>query len=149
MHFRNPETCQSLICGVKMLIKLPSPLVSAFTLLFLVASGTSREDHDEDQGQGVPTLLSPDESDDQLSWQSAFWALVAITLSTATQPSGRIVGLPSSWVPALTCSPVFCIINAVEALNCIRIRRDPEWTLVVAPHKYDTDEDLWNLHEVT
>lgn len=44
-------------------------------------------------------------------------------------------------MPALKCSPVFCIINAIEALNCIRIRRDPEWTLVVAPHKYDTDEE--------
>ncbi|KAF9880743.1 hypothetical protein CkaCkLH20_01785 [Colletotrichum karsti] len=116
-----------------------SPLVLAFVLLLLAASATSREQDDGDQPVQHPPPA--DTSDAQLSWPSAFWALVAVALSTALQPSGRIVGFPSSWSPALKFSPVFCIINTVEALRCIGIRRNPEWTLVVAPYKYDTDAD--------
>ncbi|KAH0435881.1 hypothetical protein CcaCcLH18_04663 [Colletotrichum camelliae] len=123
-----------------MLTKAPSPLAVTLILLLFVVSGISQQDHDDDQGQAVQPTPPADTSDAQLSWQSAFWALVAIALNTATQPSGRIVGFPSSWGPALKCSPVFCIVNAIEALNCIRLRRDFAWALVVAPHKYDVDE---------
>ncbi|KAI8249486.1 hypothetical protein K4K56_010247 [Colletotrichum sp. SAR 10_98] len=137
-----------------MLTKAPSPLAVTLILLLFVVSGTSQQDHDDDHGQAVQPTPPADTSDAQLSWQSAFWALVAVALNTVTQPSGRIVGFPSSWGPALKCSPVFCIVNAIEALNCIRVRRAFEWTLVVSPHKYDVDEksahsDVVNLQRNT
>ncbi|WYZ41324.1 hypothetical protein EsH8_V_000219 [Colletotrichum jinshuiense] len=107
----------------------------ALALVALVAAGHSQEDR-----QAVQTTPSPpDTSENQLSWQSAFWALIAVALNTATQPSGRICGFPSDWGLCLKWSPVFCIINIFEALSCVSLRRGPEWALVVAPHKYGND----------
>lgn len=75
-----------------------------------------------------------------LSWQSAFWALMAIIISTATQPSGRILGMPSEWGFALKLSPVMCFVNAVEALSYIRIQRNP-WAVRLVPGKYVSSDE--------
>lgn len=79
---------------------------------------------------GLPNAARRTQADDgQLSWQSAFWALVSIAVGAAAQPSGSILGLPPRWGFALKCSPVLCLANALEALLCIprpwRPRPDP------------------------
>ncbi|KAK8076062.1 hypothetical protein PG994_003334 [Apiospora phragmitis] len=74
---------------------------------------------------------------EQLSWQSAFWAVVSIALCAATEPPGSILGMPREWGFALKCSPVMCLFNALEALLCIRIeRRESRWRLMVRSAKY-------------
>lgn len=89
---------------------------------------------------GQKTEDSPISSaQNEVSWQSAFWALVAIAIGAATQPSGRILGMPSEWGFALKLSPILCIVNAVEALSCIEIRWRP-WAVEVRPGKYYVDE---------
>lgn len=114
---------------------LTKSLLFTLALLLFTASGVSQDTHDNDPPPGG-------ESSNQLSWQSAFWGLVGIALNTIFQPSGRILGLPSSWGPALKCSPIFCIANLLQGLNSIRIvQRDSDWILTVVPHKYDADEE--------
>lgn len=49
----------------------------------------------------------------QLSWQSAFWARVTIALNSMALPSGRVLGLPSTWNFALRSSPLFCALATV------------------------------------
>ncbi|KAK8127095.1 uncharacterized protein PG998_002854 [Apiospora kogelbergensis] len=78
-----------------------------------------------------------DKSQQQLSWQSAFWALVSIALCAATQPSGSIFGMPPEWGFALKCSPVMCILNSLESLACFRIQRqETGWKLAFRSTKY-------------
>ncbi|TDZ33463.1 hypothetical protein C8035_v011919 [Colletotrichum spinosum] len=127
----NPVLTMSLIRI--WLVPTLAAIISIGPLLVVCVSSHNEED----------TTPSSDSSgdDSRLSWQSAFWALLAIALNTATQPSGRIAGFPSSWGPALKCSPVFCIVNVIETLGCLRLRHDPQWTLVVAPTKYYDDHD--------
>lgn len=114
-------------------------LISFVMLSLVVVSGASPQDQEDSQDKAPePTTSSENDSNNQLSWQSAFWALVGIAVNTAIEPSGSIIGFPASWGPALKCSPVFCIINAFEALRCVRIL--PGLKLLVVPDKYDTDE---------
>lgn len=129
-----PQNYHDLTHKVTMLTNSLRVLLFTLTLLLLTASGVSQDDHDDDQ----PPV---DESSNQLSWQSAFWGLVGIAFNAATQPSGRIVGLPSSWGLALKFSPVFCILDAFQALNSIRlVRHGRWWAPVVSPAKYVVDE---------
>ena len=53
----------------------------------------------------------------EVSWQSAFWALVPIALNSMTQPCGEIFGLPSRYSFALRCSPIICAFDAL-AVAC-------------------------------
>lgn len=108
----------------------------SLVFIFIAACVASQDTHDNDPPPGG-------ESSNQLSWQSAFWGLVGIALNTIFQPSGRILGLPSSWGPALKCSPIFCIANLLQDLNSIRIvqRDSSDWILIVVPHKYHADEE--------
>lgn len=50
----------------------------------------------------------------QVSWQSAFWALVPIALNSMCQPCGKIFGLPSKYGFYLSSSPIVCVVNALE-----------------------------------
>lgn len=137
-HLSTPQNYQNQTHSprVRMLAESLRVLLFILTLLLCTTSGVSQDSHPEDPPSGG-------ESSNQLSWPSAFWGLVGIAFNTATQPSGRIDGLPSSWGSAVKCSPIFCIINALQALNSIRIiRRDSELILVVAPHKYDADDEF-------
>ena len=52
----------------------------------------------------------------QVSWQSAFWALVPIALNSMTQPSGKVLGMPSKSGFYLNSSP---IVVTVDALNLL------------------------------
>ncbi|OHE91490.1 hypothetical protein CORC01_13223 [Colletotrichum orchidophilum] len=117
-----------------------SSLILLLVLLAHIGVGKSQDD-----SQPVRAPSSANASENHLSWQSAFWALLALALNTATQPCGQICGLPSEWGFVLRWSPVVCIINSLEALSCLRLhRRDSKLTLVVAPHKYDTGMDSSN-----
>ena len=49
----------------------------------------------------------------QLSGPAVFWALSTVALNTMSQPSGRILGYPSSWNFALRCSPVVCAASTI------------------------------------
>ncbi|EXF84798.1 hypothetical protein CFIO01_02334 [Colletotrichum fioriniae PJ7] len=115
----------------------PSSLVLLFLLLVHIGAAQSQDD-----SQPTQPPPSTDTSENHLSWQSAFWALLALVLNTATQPCGKICGFPSEWGFCLRWSPVVCVINSLEALSCLRLHRHgSKWTLVIAPHKYDTEID--------
>lgn len=92
-----------------------------------VASAANSPDAFEDE--------APDNGAEMI-WQYAFWAIVAIALGAETQPSGIILGMPPGWGFALKCSPVMCLWNAIEALQCIRIERKPAWRLSIQSAKY-------------
>ena len=68
---------------------------------------------------GLPKILTaeadinPDTSN-QVSWQSAFWALVPIALNSMTQPSGKVLGMPSEYGFYFNSSPIVCTANALE-----------------------------------
>ncbi|UQC85573.1 uncharacterized protein CLUP02_11072 [Colletotrichum lupini] len=116
----------------------PSSLVLLFFLLVHIGAGQPQDD-----SQPFQPPPPADTSENHLSWQSAFWALLALVLNTATQPCGKICGFPSEWGFCLRWSPVVCVINSLEALSCLRLHRhDSKWTLVVVPHKYDTEIDI-------
>ncbi|KAJ4288592.1 hypothetical protein N0V90_011829 [Kalmusia sp. IMI 367209] len=53
---------------------------------------------------------------DQVSWQSAFWALVPIQLSVMTQPSGRVLDLPARLRTYARSSPIMCAFDAASKL---------------------------------
>jgi len=61
--------------------------------------------------------------DDQISWQSAYWALVAIALSTMSQPCGKFCGLSPRVRTWLRISPIFCVLDCfqifAELARCI------------------------------
>lgn len=86
---------------------------------------------------GLPNEARRTQAEDgQLSWQSAFWALVSIAIGAAAQPSGSILGMPPRWGFALKCSPVICLFNALETLLCIRIQWRPRPKLIMVTQKY-------------
>jgi hypothetical protein len=51
-----------------------------------------------------------------VSWQSAFWGLIAIALNTMCQPSGKVLNMPSEYSFALKSSPFVCAANSVLSL---------------------------------
>ncbi|KAF2189213.1 hypothetical protein K469DRAFT_683653 [Zopfia rhizophila CBS 207.26] len=52
----------------------------------------------------------------QVSWQSAFWSLVPLALSTMTQPSGQVLRYPPLLRTYLRSSPVVCGLDALAQL---------------------------------
>ncbi|KAK8015974.1 hypothetical protein PG991_008862 [Apiospora marii] len=85
----------------------------------------------------VEVPADDDGEQQELAWQSAFWAVVSIALGAATQPSGSILGMPREWGFALKCSPMMCIFNTLEVLLCIIIeRQDSGWRLAFRSTKY-------------
>lgn len=55
-------------------------------------------------------------NDNNLSWQSAFWAIVPIALTTMMLPSGKVLGFPSKYNFALRASPIVCAASAVDSV---------------------------------
>ncbi|KAI9859670.1 MAG: hypothetical protein M1813_006601 [Trichoglossum hirsutum] len=51
-----------------------------------------------------------------MSWQSAFWLLVALALNSMMQPSGRVCGFPPAYRTPLRSSPIVCLVDATEVL---------------------------------
>ena len=51
-----------------------------------------------------------------LSWQAAFWNVLAVALNTMTQPSGMILGFPSSLNFYLRLSPTVCLMNVLTTI---------------------------------
>lgn len=105
-----------------------------FILLFCIGVVFAASIPDPDK---VEVPADGDGGEQELTWQSAFWAVVSIALGAATQPSGSILGMPREWGFALKCSPVMCIFNTIEVLLCIRIeQQDPGWRLAFRSTKY-------------
>ena len=61
-------------------------------------------------------MADPAVSSSQLSWQSAFWALIPLALNSMTQPSGMIFEFPSKYGFALRSSPIICGIDVLLTL---------------------------------
>jgi len=61
------------------------------------------------------TVVSSDTSS-QVSWPSAYWALVAIAYNSMIQPSGRICGFDYSLQIYLRSSPLVCAFDAVTII---------------------------------
>lgn len=51
-----------------------------------------------------------------MTWQSVFWAVVPIALNSMSQPSGRILGYPSTYNFALRCSPIVCALSGIDSI---------------------------------
>lgn len=56
------------------------------------------------------------QTDDQVSWQSAFWGLVPLLLSVMTQPCGRVCHFSSRLRTYVRCSPIICAADALATL---------------------------------
>ena len=50
----------------------------------------------------------------EVSWQSAFWALVPVALNSMTQPCGKIYGFSEEYGFFLRSSPIICAYDAVS-----------------------------------
>ncbi|KAK8067682.1 hypothetical protein PG996_006794 [Apiospora saccharicola] len=59
-----------------------------------------------------PPLTGPDET--TVSWQSAWFAIVAIAMNSMSSPNGMVLSFPSSWGEALRSSPIISLFDAVE-----------------------------------
>ena len=53
----------------------------------------------------------------EVSWYSAFWALIPLALNSMTQPCGRALGLPAKYGFALRSNPVLCALDALTVLT--------------------------------
>ncbi|MCJ1437756.1 hypothetical protein MMC27_007143 [Xylographa pallens] len=51
-----------------------------------------------------------------VSAQSAFWAVVALALNTACQPTGSVLSSPAAHSRALRTSPIICVADAIVTL---------------------------------
>ncbi|KAH7400133.1 hypothetical protein BKA64DRAFT_707818 [Cadophora sp. MPI-SDFR-AT-0126] len=49
-----------------------------------------------------------------IPWQTIFWTLVPLAISSMSQPGGRISGLPSRYRTYLRCSPVLCAADTLS-----------------------------------
>ena len=52
----------------------------------------------------------------EISWPSVFWAVIAVALNAMSQPSGKTLGFPSKYSPALRCSPLLCGAHTVHTV---------------------------------
>ena len=50
---------------------------------------------------------------EEVTWQCAYWALVPIAINTMTQPSGKVLGFPSSYGLSLRSSPIVCACDTL------------------------------------
>lgn len=53
----------------------------------------------------------------EVSWYSAFWALIPLALNSMTQPCGRALGLPAKYGFALRSNPLLCASDALTVLT--------------------------------
>ncbi|KAF2259834.1 hypothetical protein CC78DRAFT_585514 [Lojkania enalia] len=60
--------------------------------------------------------VQDDSSSKEVSWQSAFWALAPLALSTMTQPSGQVLQYPPQLRTYLRSSPIVCGFDAFAQL---------------------------------
>lgn len=51
-----------------------------------------------------------------ISWQTLFWTLMPLVTNVMTQPSGRVLSLPSRYRTYLRSSPIICTLDALAFL---------------------------------
>ncbi|KAL2061411.1 hypothetical protein VTL71DRAFT_7684 [Oculimacula yallundae] len=54
-------------------------------------------------------------------WQTIFWTLVPLAISSMSQPGGRICGLPSRYRTYLRCSPILCATDTLSVFVSLTI----------------------------
>ncbi|KAG7008016.1 hypothetical protein G7Y79_00007g021410 [Physcia stellaris] len=74
----------------------------------------------------------------QVSWQSAFWALVPIALNSMSQPSGKVLGFPPKYGFFLNSSPIVCVANALELVFKLSWR---SWSMRSLDEAFDSVAD--------
>ena len=50
---------------------------------------------------------------EEVTWQCAYWTLAPIAINTMTQPSGKVLGFPSSYGLSLRSSPIVCACDTL------------------------------------
>ncbi|KAL8786931.1 MAG: hypothetical protein Q9195_008010 [Heterodermia aff. obscurata] len=95
----------------------------------------------------VPPDPNPDTSN-QVSWQSAFWALVPIALNSMTQPSGKVLGMSSRYGFYFNTSPIVCTFNALELVFKLVWRKHSMRSLAAAAQSMaeEVSEDVDGSH---
>ncbi|KAF2726689.1 hypothetical protein EJ04DRAFT_582532 [Polyplosphaeria fusca] len=63
-------------------------------------------------GAGNDTLPAPGQPPNTVSWQSAFWPLIAWMVTVIAQPTGRVSGLPYGYRAMVRCCPLICAFDA-------------------------------------
>ncbi|KAE9367014.1 hypothetical protein N431DRAFT_82228 [Stipitochalara longipes BDJ] len=56
-----------------------------------------------------------------VSWQTIFWTLLPLAISSMTQPGGRVCGLPSFYRTYLRCSPILCAADAFSVISQVAV----------------------------
>ncbi|KAG4430217.1 hypothetical protein IFR05_014303 [Cadophora sp. M221] len=54
-------------------------------------------------------------------WQTIFWTLVPLAISSMSQPGGRICGLPSRYRTYLRCSPILCAADTLSIVTNLAV----------------------------
>ena len=94
------------------------------------------------------------DTSNQVSWQSAFWALVPIALNSMSQPSGKVLGFQQKYGFFLNSSPIVCVANALELIfkltwRSLSMRSLDEATRSVADDLFGNDESLERPNKIT
>ncbi|KAH8592558.1 hypothetical protein B0O99DRAFT_743471 [Bisporella sp. PMI_857] len=71
--------------------------------------------------QTVVPAASPPQTASQVSWQTAFWTLIPLATNVMTQPSGRVLSLPTRYRTYLRSSPILCALDVLCFLVRIAI----------------------------
>ena len=87
----------------------------------------------------TPVADTNTDTQNQVSWQSAVWALVPIALNSMTQPSGKVLGMPSNWSFYLNSSPIVVTVKALELLFTLVWRIYSMRSLATAAHSITQD----------
>jgi len=111
-------TLTLVICLVGVALTVPVALDGKCKTTLLSVETQFNQDTDI----SIPASIDPKPS--QVSWQSAFWALVPITLNTMTQPSGMILDgmildMPSRYGFFLRSSPIICFLDTIYVLSSL------------------------------
>ncbi|KAJ8132578.1 hypothetical protein O1611_g1046 [Lasiodiplodia mahajangana] len=58
--------------------------------------------------------LGPADGESPVTWQTAWFAVVAIAMNSMSSPNGMVLGFPSAWGEVLRSSPIICLFDALE-----------------------------------
>ncbi|KAI1123202.1 hypothetical protein F5Y10DRAFT_286384 [Nemania abortiva] len=58
--------------------------------------------------------LNPADGESLVTWQTAWFAVVAIAMNSMSSPNGMVLGFPSAWGEVLRSSPIICLFDALE-----------------------------------
>ncbi|KAJ9605094.1 hypothetical protein H2200_010484 [Cladophialophora chaetospira] len=101
----------SSILGEKLRASRTTALtVATLTSTAAASSPTSIDPTDPTASSRFPTS-SP--NNHTISWQTAFWALIAIAINTCLQHSGSVCDIDASLAIFVRSSPIFCVVDTI------------------------------------